>query len=141
MNTPPVKAGGFTSVSRVRSKRQQGQIRVSANISQNWDLTPVSLKNLDTTDRAKPPTEQCKPAPISSAHSLKCIRPLYWIKHFFIEIIRVSEHISRDCKLNCVVVYLAIDAAAKKWSMPIRNCKAALNRFMIDFPERMPETL
>ena len=39
------------------------------------------------------------------------------------------------------VVYLAIDAAAKKWSMPIRNWKAALNRFMIEFPERMPETL
>jgi transposase-like protein len=39
------------------------------------------------------------------------------------------------------VVYLAIEAAAKKWSMPIRNWKAALNRFMIEFPDRMPETL
>jgi putative transposase len=39
------------------------------------------------------------------------------------------------------VVYLAIHAAAKKWSMPIRNCKAALNPFMMEFPERMPETL
>ena len=39
------------------------------------------------------------------------------------------------------VVYLAIDAAAKKWSMPIRNWKGALNRFMIEFPKRMPETL
>jgi transposase-like protein len=39
------------------------------------------------------------------------------------------------------VVYLAIDAAAKKWSMPVRNWKGALNRFMIEFPERMPETL
>ena len=39
------------------------------------------------------------------------------------------------------VVYLAIDAAAKKWSMPISNWKRALNRFMIEFPERMPETL
>ena len=39
------------------------------------------------------------------------------------------------------VVYLAIHAAAKKWSMPIHNWKAALNRFMIEFPERMPETL
>jgi len=39
------------------------------------------------------------------------------------------------------VVYLAIHAASKKWSMPIRNWKAALNRFMIEFPERMPETL
>jgi transposase-like protein len=39
------------------------------------------------------------------------------------------------------VVYLAIQAAAKKWSMPVRNWKAALNRFMIEFPERMPEIL
>lgn len=39
------------------------------------------------------------------------------------------------------VVYLAIEAAAKKWSMPVRNWKAALNRFMIEFPDRMPGTL
>ena len=39
------------------------------------------------------------------------------------------------------VVYLAIDAASKKWSMPIRNWKGALNRFMIEFPERTPEIL
>jgi putative transposase len=39
------------------------------------------------------------------------------------------------------VMYLVIQAAAKKWSMPIRNWKAALNRFMIESPERMPETL
>ena len=39
------------------------------------------------------------------------------------------------------VVYLAIDAASRKWSMPVRNWKGALNRFMIEFPERMPETL
>jgi transposase-like protein len=39
------------------------------------------------------------------------------------------------------VVYLAIQAATKKWSMPLRDWKGALNRFMIEFPERMPETL
>ena len=39
------------------------------------------------------------------------------------------------------VVYLPIEAAAKKWSMPIRHWKGALNRFMIEFPERMPESL
>jgi len=37
------------------------------------------------------------------------------------------------------VVYLAIDSASKKWTMPIHNWKAALNRFMIEFPDRMPE--
>jgi len=39
------------------------------------------------------------------------------------------------------VVYLAIDAAATKWCMPIRNWKSALNHSMIEFPERTPETL
>jgi len=35
------------------------------------------------------------------------------------------------------VVYLAIQNAAKKWTMPIRNWKAALNRFMIEFDGRI----
>jgi transposase-like protein len=39
------------------------------------------------------------------------------------------------------VVYLAIQAAAKKWTMPIRNWKAALNRFMIEFGERVSDHL
>lgn len=37
------------------------------------------------------------------------------------------------------VVYLAIQAAAKKWTMPIRNWKPALNRFMIDFDDRLAD--
>jgi len=35
------------------------------------------------------------------------------------------------------VVFLAIQAASKKWTMPIRNWKAALNRFMIEFEDRL----
>lgn len=35
------------------------------------------------------------------------------------------------------VVYLAITDASKKWSMPIRNWKPALNRFTIEFGERV----
>jgi len=34
-------------------------------------------------------------------------------------------------------VYLAIQQASKKWTMPIRNWKAALNRFMIEFEGRL----
>lgn len=37
------------------------------------------------------------------------------------------------------VVYLAIDAASKKWTMPIRNWKMALNRFMIEFEDRLKD--
>jgi len=37
------------------------------------------------------------------------------------------------------VVYLAIEAASKKWTMPIRNWKMALNRFMIEFEDRLAD--
>lgn len=37
------------------------------------------------------------------------------------------------------VVYLAIQAASKKWTMPIRNWKPAMNRFMIEFGDRFGE--
>ena len=37
------------------------------------------------------------------------------------------------------VVYLAIQEASKKWTMPIRNWKPALNRFMIVFEDRLTE--
>ena len=37
------------------------------------------------------------------------------------------------------VVYLSIQSAAKKWTMPIRNWKPALNRFMIDFGDRLAD--
>jgi len=37
------------------------------------------------------------------------------------------------------VVYLAIQEASKKWTMPIRNWKPALNRFTIEFEDRLAE--
>ena len=37
------------------------------------------------------------------------------------------------------VVFLAMQAAAKKWTMPIRNWKPALNRFMIEFGDRLTD--
>ncbi|PCI49007.1 MAG: IS256 family transposase [Oceanospirillales bacterium] len=37
------------------------------------------------------------------------------------------------------VIYLAIQNASKKWTMPIRNWKPALNRFMIEFEERLAD--
>jgi len=35
------------------------------------------------------------------------------------------------------VVYLAIQQASSKWTMPIRNWKSALNRFTIEFEDRL----
>jgi transposase-like protein len=37
------------------------------------------------------------------------------------------------------VVYLAIQNLAKKWTMPIRDWKPALNRFAIEFEDRLPQ--
>lgn len=35
------------------------------------------------------------------------------------------------------VIFLAIESASKRWTMPIRNWKPALNRFMIEFEEQL----
>ena len=37
------------------------------------------------------------------------------------------------------VIYLAIQEASKKWTMPIRNWKMAFNRFMIEFEARLTD--
>ena len=39
------------------------------------------------------------------------------------------------------VIYLAIEQASKKWTMPIRNWKTALNRFMIEFEDRLKDVI
>ena len=35
--------------------------------------------------------------------------------------------------------YLALMNISKKWTMPLQNWKAALNRFSIQFEDRMPD--
>ncbi len=37
------------------------------------------------------------------------------------------------------IIYLATQQASKKWTMPIRNWKPALNRFMIEFEDRLSD--
>jgi len=37
------------------------------------------------------------------------------------------------------VIYLAVMDASKKWTMPIRNWKQALNHFMVEFGDRLEE--
>ena len=41
-------------------------------------------------------------------------------------------------KSACKIIYLAIMSASKKWSMPLRDWKPAMNRFAIDFEGRFP---
>jgi len=37
------------------------------------------------------------------------------------------------------VVYLAIQQASRKWTMPIHRWKSAMNRFMIEFEDRLSD--
>ena len=46
-----------------------------------------------------------------------------------------KQYPNRDSALK--LIYMAILEASKKWTMPIRDWKAALNRFTIQFEERM----
>jgi putative transposase len=54
--------------------------------------------------------------------------------------VRNRGHFSTEDSLM-KVLYLAIRGVSKKWTMPIRDWKLALNRFAIMFPERFPEKL
>ena len=47
----------------------------------------------------------------------------------------VFPHVESLLKLY----YLALERMAKKWTMPITNWRAALNRFVIEFGDRMPK--
>ncbi|MGH8399246.1 MAG: IS256 family transposase [Gammaproteobacteria bacterium] len=55
----------------------------------------------------------------------------------------VIRHVTRKRKIfphdesALKVVYLAIQAASKRWTKPIMNWKAALNRFTIEFEDRV----
>lgn len=35
------------------------------------------------------------------------------------------------------VIFLAIESASKKWTMPIQNWKLAMNRFITEFKEQL----
>lgn len=37
------------------------------------------------------------------------------------------------------IMYLAVQTVSKKWTMPLRDWKAALNRFAIEFADRFPD--
>lgn len=39
------------------------------------------------------------------------------------------------------VIYLAIQAASKKWNMPIQNWRLAMSRFIIEFGDRLNDHL
>ncbi len=39
------------------------------------------------------------------------------------------------------VIYLAIQSASKKWSMPLQNWRLAMSRFIIEFGDRLDDHL
>ncbi|MCA9203974.1 MAG: transposase [Planctomycetales bacterium] len=48
-----------------------------------------------------------------------------------------KQYPDRDSALK--LIYLAIHEASRRWTMPFRNWKEALNHFAIMFAERMPK--
>jgi transposase-like protein len=55
----------------------------------------------------------------------------------------MTGHVRRNTQLfpsddsALKVAFLAIQQASKKWTMPIRDWKPALNRFIIEFGDRL----
>jgi putative transposase len=49
-----------------------------------------------------------------------------------------SRHLFPSVESLYKLFYLAIENISKKWKMPIPNWSAALNRFSIEFEDRMP---
>lgn len=52
------------------------------------------------------------------------------------EVIRIRSSFPTDEAVT-KLFYLALHNISEKWSMRIRDCKAALNRFTIQFEERL----
>jgi putative transposase len=53
------------------------------------------------------------------------------------KVLRNHRHFPTD-EAAMKVIFLALNNIAKKWTMPIRDWKGALNRFAIEFEGRMP---
>ena len=66
------------------------------------------------------------------------------INHITDSVIRKATHRHKmfpDDEAAMKVVWLAIMESSRKWTMPIRNWKSALNRFCIEFEERISACL
>ncbi|NJM45015.1 MAG: transposase [Alkalinema sp. RU_4_3] len=53
------------------------------------------------------------------------------------KVLRNHRHFPTD-ESPMKVIFLALNNISKKWNMPIRDWKSALNRFAIEFEGRMP---
>ncbi|MDU4190643.1 MAG: hypothetical protein E7I01_21420, partial [Aeromonas sp.] len=69
-----------------------------------------------------------------SRYSKSTVRRHRRVSHFEVEFAR-KLFPTDDSALK--VAFLAIQQASKKWTMPIQNWKLALNRFIIEFGDRL----
>ena len=76
------------------------------------------------------------PAPIRKAiYTTNAIESVNSVIRKFTRNRKIYPHEESALKL----IYMAIAEASKKWTMPIRNWKQALNHFAIMYEERMPD--
>jgi len=97
------------------------------HIGRNWRS---NWENLSTLFRYPPDIRR-------ASYTTNAIEPLNSVIR---KSIRKRKLFSTD-DFATKVIYLAIMDASKRWTMPIRNWKPALNRFMIEFEERLTDYL
>ncbi len=50
-----------------------------------------------------------------------------------------NRRIFPNDKSSCKIIYLAVKQASKKWSMPLRKWKPAMNRFLLEYGDRFSD--
>ncbi len=118
-----------------RSPTEEEGIRQLENFGEKWDgkypsISQMWLRNWDNIS-----TLFAYPDEIRKV--IYTTNPLESVNRSIRKIIKTRGSFPHDDSLN-KLLYLAIQNISKKWTMPIRNWKAALNRFSIMFEERMP---
>lgn len=69
------------------------------------------------------------------SHPLDALYPIVYL-----DCIHFKSRDAGTVKVKVKAVYLALINIAKQWTMPVQNWKPVLNRFTIQFGERMPIT-
>jgi putative transposase len=119
-----------------RAPNEEEGMRQLENFGDTWDekypsISQMWLRNWDNIS-----TFFAYPDEIRKV--IYTTNPLESVNRSIRKIIKTRGSFPHDDALN-KLLYLALQNISKKWSMPIRNWKAALNRFSIMFEERMPQ--
>ncbi len=119
-----------------RSPTEEEGMRQLENFGEKWDekypsVSQMWLRNWDNISTLFAYPDEIRKV-IYTTNSLESVN------RSIRKIIKNRGSFPHDDSLN-KLLFLAIQNISKKWTMPIRNWKAALNRFAIMFEGRMPQ--